>query len=112
MKSDDSLTRREFVASTSKAVAGAVLLSQVPVSSFAAGKKKRLAMVGTGHRGTGMWGKSVLQSYGNQVEFVGLCDSNPGRLETAKRMMGVSCPSFANYEEMIDRTQPDMVIVT
>ena len=114
MNPENPISRREFVATTSKAVAGAVLLSQIPDSAVAlpAEKKRRLAMVGTGHRGTGMWGKSVLQSYGDIVEFVGLCDSNPGRLETAKRMMGVSCPTFANFEEMIAKTKPDTVIVT
>jgi predicted dehydrogenase len=76
------------------------------------GKKLGLAMVGTGHRGTGMWGKSVLETYGNTVEFVGLCDINPGRLQSAKKLMGVSCPTFANYEEMILKTKPDTVIVT
>lgn len=114
MNPENPISRRDFVATTSKAVAGAVLLSQIPDSAAALPleKKRRLAMVGTGHRGTGMWGKSVLQSYGDIVEFVGLCDSNPGRLETAKRMMGVSCPTFAEFEEMLAKTKPDTVIVT
>jgi len=115
MNPENPISRREFVATTSKAVAGAVLLSQIPdsVAAMPPGtRRRRLAMVGTGHRGTGMWGKSVLQSYPGIVEFVGLCDSNPGRLETAKRMMGVSCPTFANFEEMITKTKPDTVIVT
>ena len=113
MKNENGITRREFVTTTSKAVAGAVLLSHVPQRPInAAAKKVRLAMVGTGHRGSGMWGKSVLASYGDLVEFVGLCDNNPGRLETVKKMMGVSCPTFAQYEEMIEKTKPDMVIVT
>ena len=114
MKKENPITRREFVATTSKAVAGAVLLSQVPNSASAISqeKKRRLAMIGTGHRGTGMWGESVLAKYDDIVEFVGLCDINPGRLETAKRMMGVSCPTFSNFEEMIAKTRPETVIVT
>lgn len=114
MKNENAITRREFVSTTSKAVAGAVLLNHIPQRPIRAGsaRKVRLAMVGTGHRGSGMWGTSVLDTYGNLVEFVGLCDNNPGRLETVKRMMGVSCPTFAKYEEMIDKTKPDMVIVT
>lgn len=59
-----------------------------------------------------MWGEDVLKAYGDKVEFVGLCDVNPGRLETAKRMMGVSCPTFVNFEEMVTRSKPDTVIVT
>jgi predicted dehydrogenase len=114
MNLDDSITRRKFVASTSKAVAGVVVLKQFPESVFAPtpSSKKRLAMVGTGHRGTGMWGKDLLAAYGDRVQFVGLCDSNPGRLESAKRLMGVACPSFTSFEEMIARTEPEMVIVT
>jgi predicted dehydrogenase len=114
MNKENSITRRQFVATTSKAVAGAVLLSQVPNSASAKSheKKRRLAMVGTGHRGTGMWGEAVLKKYGDIVEFVGLCDINPGRLETAKKIMGVSCPTFTNFEEMIAKTKPETVIVT
>jgi len=69
-------------------------------------------MVGTGHRGTGMWGKSVLEAYGDRVEFVGLCDINPGRAASAKKMIRASCPTFTDYEEMIRKTKPEMVIVT
>lgn len=110
----NKLTRREFVSSASKAAAGSFLISQLPNSLTAniLGRKQRLAMVGTGHRGTGMWGASVLQAYPEYVEFVGLCDTNPGRMETAKKMMGTACPSFTNYEEMLRTTKPDAVIVT
>jgi len=114
MSSENSLTRREFVVSTAKAAAGAVLLNQMPDISVSkpAVPKRRLAMVGTGHRGTGMWGTSVLKDYGDIVEFVGLCDINPGRAETAKKMLNASCPTFTNFEEMITKTKPETVIVT
>ncbi|TSA17920.1 gfo/Idh/MocA family oxidoreductase [bacterium] len=114
MSSENSLTRREFVVSTAKAAAGAVLLNQMPgiVTSKTHSPKRRLAMVGTGHRGTGMWGTSVLKDYGDIVEFVGLCDINPGRAETAKKMLNASCPTFTNFEEMITKTKPETVIVT
>jgi predicted dehydrogenase len=114
MNPDHSITRREFVAATSKTVAGVVLLNQLPDSVLVRTQahRKRLAMVGTGHRGTGMWGKELLAAYGDRVQFVGLCDSNPGRLESAKRLMGVDCPTFTDCEEMIARTEPETVIVT
>ncbi|KAA9339904.1 Gfo/Idh/MocA family oxidoreductase [Hymenobacter busanensis] len=69
-------------------------------------------MVGTGHRGTGMWGTQALKEHGDIIEFVGLCDVNKGRLETAKKMMGVSCPTFTNFEEMMRKTKPELLIVT
>ncbi len=114
MNSDNSITRREFVATSTKAAAGALLLGQMPtiITAKPSLKKRRLAMVGTGHRGTGMWGTSVLESYGDIVEFVGLCDINPGRVETAKKMLGASCPTFTNFEQMIEKTKPETVIVT
>jgi predicted dehydrogenase len=114
MSSENSITRREFVASTAKAAAGAVLLNQILgiVNSKTIVPKRRLAMVGTGHRGTGMWGTSVLKDYGDIVEFVGLCDINPGRAETAKKMLGASCPTFTDFEEMMTKTKPEMLIVT
>jgi predicted dehydrogenase len=114
MPMSDTLSRRDFVASSSKTVAGALFFNHLPESFLAtpAGSKRRLAMVGTGHRGTGMWGKNVLASYGDIIEFVGLCDINPGRVETARSMMGVSCPTFTDFETMITKTRPDTVIVT
>ena len=36
-----------------------------------------------------MWGKSLVEEYGDLLEFVGLCDINPGRLSFAKEFMGV-----------------------
>ncbi|MCX6132813.1 MAG: Gfo/Idh/MocA family oxidoreductase [Ignavibacteriales bacterium] len=114
MDSDNMLTRRKFVASTATAAAGAVILNQMPSITLSQpfAPKRRLAMVGTGHRGTGMWGTSVLKDYGDLVEFVGLCDINPGRAETAKKMLNASCPTFTNFEEMITKTKPETVIVT
>ena len=114
MKNRKNMTRRAFVASTTGAAAGTLLLGRVPTLSVASpgAQKKRLAMVGTGHRGTGMWGKSILENYPDGIEFVGLCDINPGRMESAKKLMGVSCPTFTDFEEMIAKTRPDIVIVT
>lgn len=75
-------------------------------------KKLKLAMVGTGIRGTGFWGRTVVRNYSDIVEFVGLCDINPGRLKFALDFMGVNCPVFTNFEEMINKVKPDLVIVT
>jgi predicted dehydrogenase len=114
MQPDHAISRREFVETTSKAVTSVVLLNHLPrtLTALPSGVKRRLAMIGTGHRGTGMWGKDVLRAYGSTVEFVGICDHNPGRLASAKNLMGVSCPTFADFEQMITKTKPDTVIVT
>lgn len=69
-------------------------------------------MVGTGDRGTSMWGIPVLAEFKDLVEFVGLCDINPGRVETAKNMLGVSCPVYTDFDKMMKEVKPDRLIVT
>ena len=69
-------------------------------------------MVGTGIRGTGFWGNTVVRNYGDQLEFVGLCDVNRGRLELAKTEFAPNAQLFSDFDEMLDKTKPDMVVVT
>lgn len=108
------MMRRQFLATSGLALAGVMAAS--PVSSMVMNRKQgsrlRLALVGTGSRGTGMWGRPVVRQYGDRVEFVGLCDINPGRVKWAKQYMGVDCPVYADFDQMIKETKPDAVIVT
>ncbi|MBN2011808.1 Gfo/Idh/MocA family oxidoreductase [candidate division KSB1 bacterium] len=109
-----AINRRTFMATSATALAGAAVTRPFS-SAFAAsptGKRTRLAMVGTGDRGTGMWGKSVVEQYSDYVEFVGLCDINPGRVKFGRKYMGVNCDTFTNFEEMMAKTKPDRLIVT
>ncbi len=105
--------RRRFIKQTGAAVAGSIL---APSFNLYAGKpklaKKRIVLVGTGIRGINFWGKTVKERYGDITEFVGLCDANPGRVAYAKKYIGVDCPTFTNFEEMVKTTKPDMLIVT
>ena len=104
------MQRRKFLGYT--AAAGAALMLN-PFEAFSStNTKARLAMVGTGHRGSGFWGSTLLRNFKDVVSFVGLCDHNPGRLAYAKKAMGVDCPVFSDYEEMLRVTKPDYVIVT
>ncbi len=48
-------------------------------------RKRRVALIGTGHRGLGTWGKELIQTCGDTVEIVALCDQNALRLERARR---------------------------
>ena len=103
-------SRRRFLRSVSLLAASAAM----PLNAFAFGKKEKLkvALVGTGIRGTSFWGKRLVENYSDILEFVGLSDINPGRLEYGKKYIGVSCPTFVNFDEMIENTRPDLVIVT
>ena len=103
--------RRKFIQQTGTVIAG-TLLSENLLASALPGNKKRIAMVGTGHRGTGMWGVEVLKDFGHMVEFVGLCDKNSGRVKTAKEMLKVSCPTYTNIDVMLKETKPEILIVT
>ncbi|MDD4108992.1 MAG: Gfo/Idh/MocA family oxidoreductase [Prolixibacteraceae bacterium] len=106
------MKRRDFLSTSAGAAAGFSLISN-PVGASVAGKAKlKLAMVGTGVRGTGFWGSRVMANYGDIVEFVGLCDINTGRLELAKQTMKINCPVFTDFDKMMTETRPDMVIVT
>jgi predicted dehydrogenase len=107
------MERRTFIKASGLAAAGGVLLnpSQVFGNPLKTDKLK-IALIGCGIRGTGFWGKSIVDQYGDIVEFVGLCDSNPGRLALAKRTMGVSCNTYNSFDEMMVETHPDLLIVT
>ncbi len=114
MKPTESVTRRSFIATTGALAAGAMMTPLASVSSpvWTAEKKKRIAIVGTGVRAKGMWSKSVQEAYSDRVEFVGLCDINPGRLEYFKKWTGFACPTFTDFEKMMKEVKPDTLIVT
>lgn len=108
----NEISRRNFIATTGVAVSGAMLLNPLQGIALNAPSKRRIAIVGTGVRALGMWSKDALASYGDRVEFVGLCDINPGRLEYFKKTTGFTCPTFTDFEKMMKTVKPDMVIVT
>ena len=115
----NTISRRQFLAATG-AITGTALLNPLTgmkaeaanVMAPKASKKLRLAMVGTGIRGTTMWGRDLMKAYPDYIEFVGLCDKNEGRVETGKRMIGTSCPTYTDFEKMMQETKPDVLIVT
>ena len=114
-KKNNEISRRQFLSSSACAALGITshsLLKSGPLWGSSAGNKLKVALVGTGIRGSGTWGKALLENYGDVLEMVGLCDINPKRLEYAKEYMGATCPTFVDFKQMIDQTKPDTVIVT
>ena len=111
----EKLNRRTFIGKTGAIAAGTMLASSaLPFGTFAksaAGKKVKLALIGTGIRGISYWGKNILEKYGDIAEFVGLCDINPSRLEFGKKFIGANCATFTDFEEMMKKTKPDYLIV-
>jgi predicted dehydrogenase len=108
------ITRREFVANSAKTVAAAATVSMLGSSATGAVTlaKKRVALVGTGIRGTTMWGQNLLRGNSDRVEIVGLCDINPRRVEASKQLIGIQAPTFTNLDRMLEVVKPDALIVT
>ncbi|WKN45632.1 Gfo/Idh/MocA family oxidoreductase [Tunicatimonas pelagia] len=107
----NEISRRSFLSSVSMLAAGSMITA--PAGGFGlTDEKLKVVLVGTGVRGTSFWGKRLVEQYPDILEFVGLSDINPGRLAYAKKYMGVDCPTFTNFEEMVTQTKPDLVIVT
>jgi predicted dehydrogenase len=73
--------------------------------------RRRVALVGTGHRGAGTWGKELLANFPNAVELVGLCDTNSIRLERARKAIGTEAPTFTALGAMLSATKPETLIV-
>lgn len=76
--------------------------------------RHRIAIVGTGHRGTGMWGKELIAGWSEELELVGLCDINPMRLARARDAMGPGAgdaPLYTDFDAMIREVRPQRVIV-
>lgn len=112
------MNRRNFL-TTSALATGALMadasgIDAEKLSNLAGStaEKMKVALVGTGSRGNGMWGSSLVKDYPQYLEFVGLCDHNPGRLEVGKKKIGVSCPTFTDFDKMMKETKPDLLIVT
>lgn len=113
-KNNLKLSRREFLSTAGKAAVGAALAR--PASGLMAGnlaaKKTRLAIVGTGVRACGMFGRDLLRDYSDYVEIVGLCDINPGRVKYAKKYIGAQCSTFTDLDKMLGETKPGKLLVT
>ena len=124
MSTNRAISRRKFLATSGVALAGRALINPLPeikaatAPSVRSETKLKIVMVGTGARGTSMWGRDLMQRYPDRIEFVGLCDTNPGRVEAAKEIIGANCRTYSDinnpmppFEKMIAETKPDLVIV-
>ena len=125
MNTNKLISRRNFLATSGAVIAGSTFIH--PLSDIRAATaplaqpnaKLKLAMVGTGSRGTSMWGRDLMKRYPDRIEFVGLCDMNPGRVEAGKEIITANCRTYSDlnnpmaaFEKMIAETKPDLVIVT
>jgi len=108
---DSTVTRRAFIVTGGAALAASVVSVASPLQA-APQRRLRMAIVGTGNRGSVTWGEDVVKGYSDTVEIVGLCDINRKRVEAAKKLIGINAPTFVDFDRMISETHPDTVMVT
>ena len=104
-----NFSRRSFLYALGMLAAGSAV--SLPTNAFGLNRRLKVVLVGTGVRGISFWGRRLVEQYPDQLEFVGLSDINPGRLDYAKAYMKVDCPVFVDFDAMIEQTKPDLVIV-
>ncbi len=112
--SNDKLSRRRFINKSGVIAAGSLVVPAFASmgASFQPQAKLKVALIGTGIRGNSFWGKRVAENYKKEVEFVGLCDRNEGRAKFATKYIGVNCPTFTDFDQMMQTVKPDMLMVT
>ncbi len=104
-------SRRDFLHAAG-AVAAAAATSGLPADAAPSARKVRYAIVGPGHRGSGMWGAETLKRHGGTLDLVALCDVNPKRAEAANGLMGTKAPVYADLDRMLAEARPERVAVT
>ena len=121
MSENSKIDRRKFIGNSARLIAATSIM---PIYSFSENSEKtkvsksssktRLAIVGTGSRGSTTWGKPVVDAYSDQIEMVALCDINIKRAEAANKIIGVNSKLYEakDFDRMILETKPDIVIVT
>lgn len=72
--------------------------------------RKKYAFVGASQRGIDMFIRPMILQYSEYCAPVGVFDSNIGRSELVEREFGIT--AFSGFEEMINATKPDFVVVT
>jgi len=113
--SESTIDRRALLKTAGVAAVG------FAASSMAAGVRRRFVNVGVGSRSR-MYLTAITKTFAKDNELVGICDVNPGRLDTAVRFVtpnlketGTKPPKkylAADFDKMLKELKPDTVIVT
>ena len=98
------MNRRDFISAAALACSAAAISWPMTAQDS---KKLRLAIVGTGDRGTMDWGQPIVEDYGDVTQIVGLCDINGKRVQAAQELIGINAPTFTDFDRMVRETKPD-----
>jgi predicted dehydrogenase len=72
----------------------------------------RYVLAGTGSRGLWLYGQGLGKgAFQEHSKLVGLFDISPGRLEEAKKILGVELPLYTDFDRMLTELDPDGVII-
>lgn len=107
---DLTFDRRAMLKATGAAAVG---LSAI---ATAATPRRKYVNVGVGSRSR-MYLTAITKTFKDGNELVGICDTNPGRLETAARYVAPNAAkpkkyAAADFDKMLKDLKPDCVIVT
>jgi predicted dehydrogenase len=117
------IDRRTFVKTLSTAGLGmaafgnSVFAATEKAAATSSSARKRYVIVGVGSRHQ-MYQDAIERDYAEFADLVGICDTNPGRLEEARersvKNKATPPPAFsaADFDRMLSETKPDHVIVT
>lgn len=74
--------------------------------------KRRVAIVGTGHRGAGTWGREAPATCAEDIALVGLSDLNPARLAAVADRIGAEAALVStDLDAMIAGAKPHTLVV-
>jgi predicted dehydrogenase len=73
---------------------------------------KRYALVGASSRCLSMFAGPLAKDFKDVAEIVGIYDINFKRSEVFRKNTGLDFPVFIDFNEMLNSTKPDIVIVT
>lgn len=74
--------------------------------------RKTVVLVGTGHRGSGMFLKPCIHELQDRVNLVAIFDPNIKRAKAALAECHAEAPIYTDFEKMMGDMDPDGVIVT
>ncbi len=108
---EKGLSRRRFLKTSGKAVAGGVAALTVPkFAANALGANQRVGMgfIGVGGRGT--WHVRTLKGFPD-AEIIAVADVHAGRMRGAVEAAGGKVKGFRDYRELLELKEVDAVVV-
>src|SRR5688572_13520635 len=108
--SESTIDRRALLKTAGVAAVG------FAASSLAAGRRRKFVNVGVGSRSR-MYLTAITKTFAEGNELVGVCDTNPGRMDVAAAFVasnGAKPKKYlaTDFDRMIKELKPDCVIVT